>query len=231
MGRSVRNPRRFTDPFAFDRDILQSVCASRADQRLAGADEAGRGSLAGPLVAAAVVLDYADAPFDSLEGLSDSKLLSPAIRENLFRNIICRAKTVSWVSLCAGTIDREGLHRSNLAALARALESCHGQYAHALVDGFDIKRPDLNARALVRGDFKSAAVAAASVVAKVVRDRLMKRLALMHPEYGFDTHVGYGTKAHSEALVKHGPCRLHRMSFRQVGTTQLGLWDHSLGEG
>lgn len=203
---------------------------SGADLRLAGADEAGRGSLAGPLVAAAVILDYSEVPFASLEGLTDSKLLTYAAREKLYRNILANAKQVSWVSVCARTLDREGLHRSNLEALARALESCRGQYVHALVDGFDLKRPELDASGLVRGDYKSATVAAASVVAKVVRDRLMKRVAAGYPEYGFDSHVGYGTKTHLEALVAHGPCRLHRMSFKQVGSTQLKLWEPHLCE-
>jgi len=196
-----------------------------ADLRLAGADEAGRGSLAGPLVAAAVVLDYSEAPFGDLEGLTDSKLLTVASREKLYRSILATAKRVSWVSVCALTLDREGLHRCNLKALARALESCRGQYVHALVDGFELKRPELGASGLVRGDYKSATVAAASIVAKVTRDRLMKGIAPGYPEYGFDSHVGYGTKAHLKALVAHGPCRLHRMSFKQVGSTQLKLWE------
>jgi ribonuclease HII len=194
------------------------------DLRLAGADEAGRGSLAGPLVAAAVVLDYA-APFPILKGLTDSKLLSFGAREEMYQRVLRAANHVSWSACCPGTIDRVGLHRCNLSALCRALESLGGEYAFAVVDGFDLERPDLRAHSIVGADYKSAAVAAASVVAKVVRDRLMRTLALTHPEYGFDEHVGYATERHRDALRRHGPCGLHRLSFQGVDTLQLGLWD------
>jgi ribonuclease HII len=192
---------------------------------LAGADEAGRGSLAGPLVAAAVVLDYSREPHVALTGLTDSKLLSPVARERIYRDILCSASQVSWTAISAGTVDRVGLHRCNLLALCRVLESCSGGYGCALVDGFDLKRPDLRASALVRGDYKSAAVAAASVVAKVVRDRLMRAVAALYPEYGFEAHVGYGTDLHREALRLHGPSELHRLSFQGVGWAQLELWE------
>ena len=94
-----------------------------------------------------------------------------------------------------------------------------------MVDAFDLKRPELNARAIVGADYKSAAVAAASVVAKVVRDRLMRSLAVEYPEYGFEEHVGYATGRHREALRAHGPCAIHRLSFRGVACPQLELWD------
>jgi ribonuclease HII len=229
--RSTRGSKRLSDPFLFDTGFLASVGADEGDLRLAGADEAGRGSLAGPLVAAAVVLDYSQTPFAGLKGLTDSKLLTREHRERLYRDILCVAKRVAWNAVSAGTVDRRGLHRSNLAALAQVLETCGNGYAHALVDGFDLKRPDLRATALVRGDYKSAAVAAASVVAKVVRDRLMRSMAPLHPEYGFDVHVGYGTPVHLEALRVHGPCRLHRLSFQQVGWSQMELWQESSSEG
>jgi ribonuclease HII len=157
-------------------------------------------------------------------GLTDSKLLTPSARERIYRDILRSARRVSWTAISAGTVDRVGLHRCNLMALCRALESCRGEYGCALVDGFDLKRPDLRASALVRGDYKSAAVAAASVVAKVVRDRLMRRVSSVYPEYGFEAHVGYGTESHREALRLHGPCRLHRLSFQGVGSAQLELW-------
>ncbi len=195
------------------------------DLRLAGADEAGRGCLAGPLVAAAVVLDYARAPFPQLEGLTDSKLMSLAAREAMYRGILTSVARVSWTACSPASIDEVGLHPSNLAALARVLESLEGEYYLAIVDGFDVRRPDLRARGLVGGDYKSAAVAAASVVAKVVRDRLMRALAPAYPEYRFAEHVGYGTGAHREALRRLGPCVLHRLSFQGVGTSQLGLWE------
>lgn len=221
---SERGQERRSDPFAFDRSYLDSKDVVAGDLRLAGADEAGRGCLAGPLVAAAVILDYADAPFSGLIGLTDSKLLSPRKRDQLYLEILSHSRRVSWIAVSPSTLDRAGLHRSNLAALTRALEGCRDEYACALVDGFDLNQPELRADGLVRGDYKSAAVAAASVVAKVVRDRLMHSIAPVHPEYGFDTHVGYGTEAHREALRTYGPCSLHRLSFQQVGWSQLELW-------
>jgi len=222
-----RRKTRASDPFRFDRNLLaENPGPTRdRDQRLAGADEAGRGCLAGPLVAAAVVLDYSAAPFRVLEGLTDSKLLTPEAREGLYAGILSSVARVSWVAYSPSTIDRTGLHRCNLEALARALQALRGEYALAVVDGFDLRRPELRASQLVGGDYKSAAVAAASVVAKVVRDRLMRAVAPLYPEYGFGEHVGYGTDRHREALKRHGPCVLHRMSFQGVATPQLELWE------
>ncbi|MBC7293667.1 MAG: ribonuclease HII, partial [Thermoleophilia bacterium] len=157
--------------------------------RLAGADEAGRGCLAGPLVAAAVVLDYARAPFPLLKGLTDSKSLTPAARDKMYSAILQVASRVAWVAVSPASIDERGLHRSNIAALCRVFELLAGQYELGVVDAFDLRRPDLEVRAVVGADYKSAAVAAASVVAKVVRDRLMRTLHNDHPEYGFADHV------------------------------------------
>jgi ribonuclease HII len=219
--------RRISDPFRFDLARLAGEAGGEptGDLRLAGADEAGRGCLAGPLVAAAVVLDYNSAPFPALTGITDSKLLSFGEREALYPGILHTAARVSWVARSPSTIDRVGLHRCNLAALCRALETLEGGYGLALVDGFDLKRPDLRASGVIGGDYKSAAVAAASVVAKVVRDRLMKALAPLHPQYGFEEHFGYGTLRHREVLRQVGPCVLHRRSFQGVVTTQLELWE------
>lgn len=224
---TIRGRVRLSDPFRFDREMLAENSAVRegADLRLAGTDEAGRGCLAGPLVVAAVVLDYAAAPFTGLECLTDSKQLSRRAREALLPTILSVAARISWIAVSARSIDEAGLHRSNMAALARALETLRGEYALAVVDGFDLKRPELRCRGLVGADYKSAAVAAASVVAKVTRDRLMRVLAPSFPEYGFDEHVGYGTDRHREALRRCGPCALHRMSFQGVLTPQLGLWE------
>jgi ribonuclease HII len=224
---------RTSDPFRFDKSLLTDASEragrvgadAAGDLRVAGADEAGRGCLAGPLVAAAVVLDYAAAPFLALKGLTDSKQLTLAARESLYPGVLRSASRVCWVAYSPATIDQLGLHRCNLAALGRALESLRGEYCLAVVDGFDLKRPELRACQVIGGDYKSAAIAAASVVAKVVRDRLMRALAPSHPEYGFAEHVGYGTDRHREALRRHGPCALHRMSFQGVGASQLGLWD------
>ena len=205
--------------FAFDLDL-----AGRAT--VAGADEAGRGCLAGPLVAAAVCFDYAamdDADFAALDGLDDSKRVSKARRAALYDEILRCARQVVIVCRSPGTIDRDGLHRCNLAALARAVEGIAPAPGVTLVDGFPLPGCRRAHRAVVGGDGRSAAIAAASVVAKVTRDRLMRRLHLSHPQYGFDRHVGYATVAHHEAIAAHGICELHRLSFASVAYRQLGL--------
>lgn len=209
------------DPFRFDRAVLAD--AGQGARFLAGVDEVGRGCLAGPLVCAAVILDYALPCHLLLRGLRDSKELSPAQREDLYQRILRAAVRVAVVGVSPASIDGHGLHRTNLAALARALETLGGGYQVALVDGFHLGRQDLMARRVVGGDHRSAAVAAASVVAKVSRDRLMRALHEQYPQYGFDCHVGYGTPQHRKALLQHGTCPLHRLSFAGVGWRQLEL--------
>ena len=205
--------------FAFDLDR-----AGRAT--VAGADEAGRGCLAGPLVAAAVCFDYAaldDADFAALERLDDSKKVLKVRRAALYEEILRRARQVVIVCCSAGTIDRDGLHRCNLGSLGRAVEGIAPQPSVTLIDGFALPGCRRAHRAVVGGDGRSAAIAAASVVAKVTRDRLMLRLHARHPQYGFDRHVGYATTAHREAIVAHGVCELHRLSFASVAYRELGL--------
>jgi ribonuclease HII len=188
----------------------------RLDVRLvAGADEAGRGSLAGPLVAAAVLLDYEDLRgrrLSPLARLNDSKQLEPEERESLFLAVLRTARNVAVEVVSPGEIDRFGLHRCNLRALAAALHAV-GEADVRLVDGFRLGPAAPAHRAVVDGDEKSAAVAAASVVAKVVRDRTMRRLDALYPAFGFASHVGYITPAHSAIVRERGPCSLHRMSF------------------
>jgi ribonuclease HII len=211
------------DLFAFDRDLLRGE--GKNLRFLAGADEVGRGCLAGPLVCAAVVLDYALAPQRVLTGLRDSKLLTVRRRHALYDAILAGCARWSVVSVSAASLDARGLHRSNLAALASVLQLVEPAYDVAVVDGFDVGREDLRCRAVVGGDGTSAAVAAASVVAKVTRDRLMHALHQDYPAYGFDEHVGYATRRHREALAQVGVCPLHRLSFAGVGTGQLSLPD------
>jgi len=183
---------------------------------VAGADEAGRGSLAGPLVAAAVLLDY-----EELRGrrtvplarLDDSKRLLPDERERLLAAVLGAARRVAVEVVSPGEIDRSGLHRSNLRALARALAALAGEADVCLVDGFRLGASAPPHQAVVDGDRRSAAVAAASIVAKVVRDRVMRRLDAVYPQYGFASHVGYITPAHSAAVRARGPSDLHRRSF------------------
>lgn len=191
----------------------------RFEARLvAGADEAGRGSLAGPLVAAAVLLDYEElrgprvAP---LACLNDSKQLTAEDRERLLPAVLRLARRVSVEVVSPGEIDRTGLHRSNLRALAAALRAL-GDAEVRLVDGFRLGPAAPPHRAVVDGDQKSAAVAAASVVAKVVRDRVMRRLDALYPAFGFVSHVGYITPGHSAVVRERGPCALHRRSFQAL---------------
>lgn len=193
---------------------------------VAGADEAGRGCLAGPLAAAAVSLDYAAldaADREALAGLDDSKRLSRSRREALYAEILGRARQVVVVLCSPATIDREGLHRCNLRALTRVVELLRPAPDVVLVDGFRLPGCGREHRALVGGDRLSAAVGAASIVAKVTRDRLMRSLHDDYPAYGFDSHVGYATAAHQAAICRHGVCDLHRLSFAAAAYRQLEL--------
>ena len=184
---------------------------------VAGADEAGRGSLAGPLVVAGVLFDY-----ETLRGsrvrplatLNDSKQVSPAEREVLFETVMASASRVSVRMVSAFEIDRSGLHRCNLAGLRAVLGDLHPTADTCLVDGFRLGPTAPPHRAVVDGDARSAAIAAASIVAKVVRDRVMRRFDALYPRYGFVSHVGYITPAHTEAVRAFGPSELHRRSFQ-----------------
>ena len=193
---------------------------------VAGADEAGRGALAGPLVAAGVLLDYrrlqgrACAP---LAQLDDSKTRTLAQREELYEAVLSCATRVSVIVAPAREVDRRGVHRANLSALARALHGLDAPPGALLLsDGFRVPL-EREHRALIGGDGLSAAIAAASIIAKVTRDRIMRRLHDDYPAYGFDGHVGYSTPVHRQALRSHGPCPLHRRSFVTVRTMQLSL--------
>jgi ribonuclease HII len=184
---------------------------------VAGADEAGRGSLAGPLVVAGVLLDYdllRGARVRRLATLNDSKQVSPDEREVLFGSVGACASAISVRIVPSSEIDRSGLHRSNLAALRAVLGDLHPPADACLVDGFRLGPTAPPHRAVVDGDARSAAIAAASIVAKVVRDRVMRRLDALYPGYGFVSHVGYITPAHSEAVRALGPSDLHRRSFQ-----------------
>ena len=183
---------------------------------VAGADEAGRGSLAGPLVVAGVLFDYEclrDHRVRPLTLLNDSKQVSPDDRETLFRAVARCASTISVQVISPATIDRDGLHRSNLNGLRRALAALTPPAEACLVDGFRLGPAAPPHRAVVDGDERSAAIAAASIVAKVVRDRTMRRLDALFPQYGFVSHVGYITPGHSAVVRARGPSELHRRSF------------------
>jgi ribonuclease HII len=176
---------------------------------LAGADEAGRGALAGPLVAAAVVLGEGEIP-----GIKDSKALSADVRERFFREVLRHAEAVSVVTFPAWWIDRFGVGRANREALARSLTLLAPHAGCTLADGNLALGPEIEC--LPHADGKSAAVAAASVVSKVLRDGAMRALAREHAGYGFERNCGYGTPEHRLALAQLGPCRVHRLSYAGV---------------
>jgi ribonuclease HII len=207
--------------FAFDRRL--------GTRLVAGADEAGRGSLAGPLVAAGVLFDYerlTTRELRSLSALNDSKQHTCEAREQLFPLVLRSAARVAIVCRCVRGIDARGLHKTNLAALRDAASAVtHGLRGEVicLLDGFavpDFGRPQ---RAIVDGDATSAAIAAASIVAKVTRDRYMRGADEQHPGWSFAEHVGYSTPEHREAIMRRGVSPLHRMSFQSLAYQQLAL--------
>ena len=188
----------------------------RCAVRVAGADEAGRGCLAGPLVAASVCIDLARLTRSerrALGDLDDSKRLSPAVRDRLAKAIWGIAEQVVVAHADPATIDRDGLHRTNLRLLAAVLGRLDPAPGVCLVDGFALGGAAVSHRAIVGGDRTSAVIAAASVIAKVTRDRTMRELAARYPEYGFDEHMGYATPRHRAAIARYGPAPIHRRSF------------------
>jgi ribonuclease HII len=205
--------------FAFDRGLQSRF--------VAGADEAGRGCLAGPLVAAAVLIDYerlSNSDRRALSGLHDSKQMTETQRLEMYPCVLRAAERVSVVVRCAGGIDRRGLHVTNMEALSDALERlAPGDEAICLVDGFRLPRCPIPHRRVVKGDATSAAIAAASVIAKVTRDRYMREVADLHPGWGFEEHVGYSTPEHRQAIEEIGISPLHRRSFQSVAYSQLEL--------
>lgn len=191
---------------------------------VAGVDEAGRGSLAGPLVAAAVVLDLqrlTGPEAAALGHLNDSKQLSPQLRDKLYRVVLSRARDISVALVPAPTIDREGLHRCNIRAMRRALERLTSPVEAVLVDGFQLEPIELlgcgtrfDCRKVIKGDATSAAIAAGAIVAKVTRDRLMARLDEETDfRWAFSEHHGYATELHAERIQLHGTSHHHRMSY------------------
>jgi ribonuclease HII len=191
--------------YAFD-----AAWVSERRPPLAGADEAGRGALAGPLVAAAVVLGEGE-----ISDLDDSKLLNRSLREKLLSEVLRRAEAVSVVTFPAWWIDRFGVGRANGEALSRALALLAPHAGCTLADGNLALGSEIEC--LPRADGKSAAVAAASIVAKVLRDGAMRVLAEEHAGYGFERNSGYGTPEHRLTLARLGPCRVHRLSYAGVG--------------
>lgn len=179
---------------------------------VAGVDEAGRGPLAGPVVAAAVILD----DLNPIAGLGDSKQISPARRDRLFDEIRAKALCCSIAQASVDEIDRLNILQATLLAMQRAVAGLRLKPVKVQVDGNRLPRLDVLAEAIVRGDAKVPAISAASILAKVYRDRLCDELHARHPQYGFATHKGYGTAQHLQALREHGPCEHHRRTFAPV---------------
>lgn len=193
---------------------------------MAGADEAGRGCLAGPLVAAAVLLDLervGPQEVRALGLLNDSKQHSEEAREALYPVVLRLAARSAVVSRCVPALDERGLHRTNLQALRDALLRVARPGTLCLVDGFRVAEMPYEQRAIVEGDATSAAIAAASILAKVSRDRFMQRADVRHPGWEFAGHKGYSSPTHREAIQRQGVSPLHRMSFQSTAYQQLSL--------
>jgi ribonuclease HII len=215
-----RRPKRPTARrlFAFDREL--------GVRFVAGADEAGRGCLAGPLVAAAVLFDYERLSLRdvrALSALNDSKQHNAEARDTLYPIVMRTATRVAVVSRCVRGIDARGLHVTNLAALRDALVRVARPGCVCLSDGFPVGDVGHQQRAVISGDARSAAIAAASIIAKVTRDRYMRRADALHPGWEFATHVGYATPEHRAAIMARGVSPLHRLSFQSAAYQQLAL--------
>jgi ribonuclease HII len=193
---------------------LQSVLQRHGLGPVAGVDEAGRGACAGPLVVAACVLRPGDSA--ALEGLTDSKLLTAAAREEYHAKILRRAVDHAVVVIPPGEVDRRGVHVANIEGMRRAVAALAAPPGFVLTDGFAVRGFGTPALAVPKGDQVAACVAAASVLAKVTRDRIMVDLDRELPQYGFAEHKGYCTPVHDAALAEHGPSAVHRYSFVNV---------------
>ena len=193
--------------FAYERELVERGCAL-----IAGVDEAGRGPLAGPVVAAAVILD----DLCPIQGLDDSKKLTAARREKLFDEILAKSLCSSIALASAQEIDQLNILQATLLAMRRAVEGLRLRPHKVLVDGNRLPVLKVASEAIVKGDAKVKAISAASILAKVHRDRLCMQLHQEHPAYGFNVHKGYPTSAHLAALHRHGACDAHRRSFAPV---------------
>ncbi|WP_341760485.1 ribonuclease HII [Candidatus Endowatersipora endosymbiont of Watersipora subatra] len=191
--------------FYFEKKII-----NKGKSPVCGVDEAGRGSLAGPVVSAAVILNPTNIP----EGLNDSKKLCPRRRENLYQAIMDTALSISVSSLSSRTIDTINIHSASLITIANAVKSLALRPEYALIDGNSVPH-DLvcESTVLIKGDAKSLSISAASIIAKVTRDQLMIAVGKLYPDYLFHKNKGYGTKEHLKRLKEKGPCPIHRYSF------------------
>lgn len=208
MGNNIENKTiddtTISDWFFYEKQLLEKGYTS-----VCGVDEAGRGPLAGPVCAAAVILK----PDDIIEGVNDSKKLSEKKREALFDIIKQRAVSYSIAWATVEEIEEMNILNATMLAMKRAVEGLDIPADYAIIDGNKTPELDITSNSIVKGDAKSMSIAAASILAKVSRDRLLLEYAKEYPEYKFEKHKGYGTKVHREALLTYGPCPIHRMSF------------------
>ena len=197
---------------------------------VAGIDEAGRGACAGPLVVAAAVLrtPRSGGGIPGIPGLADSKTLTAEAREEIYHQIMKAAADWSVVIIPSADVDRLGLHVCNVSGMRRALAGLAARPGYVLTDGFPVRGLTVPALAMWKGDQVAACVAAASIIAKVTRDRIMCGLHGDYPGYGFDRHKGYSTPSHMKALARHGPCPEHRRSFVNVGGRREDLTPEDL---
>lgn len=208
------------DLWAFEKEVHAKGYA-----RIAGVDEAGRGPLAGPVVSAAVVLPRGFDP----TGINDSKQLSAAQRERMYARIYADADAVGIGIVDPCEIDRINILRAALLSMAIAVANIRPRPGFLLIDGTFAIPADYPQRPLTKGDSRSVSIAAASIVAKVTRDRIMRRYHEDYPQFGFDCHKGYATAAHLEALACHGPCAIHRRSFKGVCTCSSDQPEEAFG--
>lgn len=212
---SIKPPKAAKQPDKVPKSVLnaeQVALVWDAPGLMAGVDEAGRGPLAGPVVAAAVILD----DLNPIKGLADSKTLSPARRAALYDEIRAKALCCSVAQASVQEIDDINILQATLLAMRRAVEGLRLKPVKVLVDGNRIPTLDMLAEAIVKGDSKVSAISAASILAKVTRDRWCAELHQKHPQYGFDQHKGYGTAQHLTALAEFGACPEHRKTFAPV---------------
>ncbi len=199
---------------------IEDRLVQQGHRYIAGVDEAGRGPLAGPVVSAAVILPFG---YES-DLIKDSKVLTPAKRERLYEMILQDAQAVGVGSCDHEEIDQINIHHASLLSMKRAVKDLGIPWDFLLIDGkftldFSTDSPSVpigGQKAVIKGDAKSISIAAASIVAKVTRDRIMEKMDRRYPEYGFARHKGYPTKAHKEAIAQFGPCKIHRKTFRGV---------------
>ena len=212
LEKAAAEKERFTAMLKLESELYAEGC-----ELIAGVDEAGRGPLAGPLVIAAVIL-----PKDVfISGLNDSKQLSAAKRDMLYNEVMAKALDIEVNIVSVSNIDELNIYSATQQGMAQVLENLHCRPQAALIDAMPVKVPGMKIESVVHGDALSASIAAASIIAKVTRDRIMERLDLVYPAYGFAHNKGYGSSAHMQAVGELGATRWHRRSFEPVKSMQL----------